>query len=88
MHELTGVTEQTFVVTGVPDEKKSERLVVLHRLNESDLAACLEKFVACNLPNLWKPKAEAFCRVESFPLLGTGKLDLRKVKETAAQLAG
>ncbi|MEJ0089541.1 MAG: hypothetical protein WDM80_07325 [Limisphaerales bacterium] len=48
----------------------------------------MEKFAACDLPNLWKPKAEAFHRVDSFPLLGIGKLDLRKVKETAAQLAG
>ncbi|MEJ0089540.1 MAG: hypothetical protein WDM80_07320 [Limisphaerales bacterium] len=35
LHELTGMTEQTFVVTGVPDEKKGERLVVLHRLGEN-----------------------------------------------------
>ena len=32
LHELAGVTEQTFVVAGVPDEKKGERLVVLHKL--------------------------------------------------------
>ena len=32
LHELAGATEQTFVVTGVPDEKKGERLVVLHKL--------------------------------------------------------
>jgi acyl-[acyl-carrier-protein]-phospholipid O-acyltransferase / long-chain-fatty-acid--[acyl-carrier-protein] ligase len=83
LHELAGVTEQTFVVTGVPDEKKGERLVVLHRLKENDLAAVLEKFAACDLPNLWKPKADAFHRVEQFPLLGTGKLDLRGVKEMA-----
>ena len=73
---------------GVPDEKKGERLVVLHRLAEKDLPACLEKFAASDLPNLWKPKADAFYRVESFPMLGTGKLDLRGVKETAAKLAG
>jgi acyl-[acyl-carrier-protein]-phospholipid O-acyltransferase/long-chain-fatty-acid--[acyl-carrier-protein] ligase len=88
LHELAGVTEQTFVVTGVPDEKKGERLVVLHRLKENDLAAVLEKFAACDLPNLWKPKADAFHHVESFPLLGTGKLDLRGVKEMAAKLGG
>jgi len=88
LHELTGVTEQTFVVTGVPDEKKGERIVVLHKLAEKDLPACLEKFAACDLPNLWKPKAESFFRVEQFPLLGTGKLDLRGVKEIAARLVG
>jgi acyl-[acyl-carrier-protein]-phospholipid O-acyltransferase/long-chain-fatty-acid--[acyl-carrier-protein] ligase len=36
---------------------------------------------------LWKPKADAFFHVENFPMLGTGKLDLRGVKELAAKLA-
>ncbi|MSU57505.1 MAG: hypothetical protein EXS35_04885 [Pedosphaera sp.] len=85
LHEVASVTEQTFVVTGVPDEKKGERLVVLHKLADAPLKECLEKFGACDLPNLWKPKADAFVRVESFPLLGTGKLDLRKVREIAVQ---
>ena len=31
------MTEQTFAVTGVPDEKKGERLVVLHTLTEDKL---------------------------------------------------
>ena len=88
LQEFAGVAETSFVVTGVPDEKKGERLVVLHRLGETELAACLEKFAACDLPNLWKPKADAFFRVENFPMLGTGKLDLRGVKETAVKLAG
>jgi acyl-[acyl-carrier-protein]-phospholipid O-acyltransferase/long-chain-fatty-acid--[acyl-carrier-protein] ligase len=87
LHELAGATEQTFVVTAVPDEKKGERLVVLHHLTGERLAACLGKFSGCDLPNLWKPKAEAFYRVESFPLLGTGKLDLRGVKAVAAKMA-
>jgi acyl-[acyl-carrier-protein]-phospholipid O-acyltransferase/long-chain-fatty-acid--[acyl-carrier-protein] ligase len=88
LSELAGAAETMFVVAGVPDEKKGERLVVLHKLAENDLQACLEKFAACDLPNLWKPKADAFYRVENFPLLGTGKLDLRGVKETAAKFAG
>ena len=87
LHEVAGVTEQTFVVTSAPDEKKGERLVVLHKLADDKLAAVLEKLGASDLPNLWKPKADAFYRVENFPLLGTGKLDLRKVKEVAGQLA-
>ena len=88
LHELAGATEQTFVVASVPDEKKGERLVVLHKLADDKLQPCLEKLSQCDLPNLWKPRAEQFFRVEAFPLLGTGKLDLRRVKETAAQLAG
>ncbi len=88
LQELAGVAETMFVVAGVPDEKKGERLVVLHKLAENDLSACLEKFAACDLPNLWKPKADAFYFVDKFPVLGTGKLDLREVKEMAMRLAG
>ena len=87
LHELAGVTEQTFVVTCVADEKKGERLVVLHKLTDDKLQPCLEKLSQCDLPNLWKPKPDAFLRVEAFPYLGSGKLDLRKVKEVAGQLA-
>ena len=83
LHELAGVTEPTFVVTGVPDEKKGERLVVLHKLANGPLTACLEKLAQCDLPNLWKPRADQFYHVDAFPLLGTGKLDLRKVRELA-----
>jgi len=75
------------VVVGLPDEKKGERLVVLHRLPAAVLAAVLDKLAACDLPNLWKPKADAFFYVENFPMLGTGKLDLRGVKDTVTQLA-
>jgi acyl-[acyl-carrier-protein]-phospholipid O-acyltransferase/long-chain-fatty-acid--[acyl-carrier-protein] ligase len=87
LHELAGSTEQTFVVAGVPDEKKGERLVVLHKLTDAQLQLTLEKLAQTDLPNLWKPRADQFFHVDSFPMLGTGKLDLRKVKELAANLA-
>lgn len=83
LHELAGTTEQTFVVTSVADEKKGERLVVLHKLPTEKLQPVLEKLTASDLPNLWKPKADSFVRWDAFPMLGTGKLDLRKVKEIA-----
>jgi acyl-[acyl-carrier-protein]-phospholipid O-acyltransferase / long-chain-fatty-acid--[acyl-carrier-protein] ligase len=86
LQELAGVAEVAFVVLGLPDEKKGERLVVLHKIPADALPALLEKFGACDLPNLWKPKADAFYRVENFPMLGTGKLDLRGVRELAIQL--
>jgi len=87
LHELAGSTEQTFVVTGVPDEKKGERLVVLHKLADGQLPDCLEKLSQSELPNLWKPRPDQFYHVDAFPYLGTGKLDLRKVKEIATSLA-
>ena len=81
------MTKQTFVVAGRPDESKGERLVVLHKFAEEQLPPCLEKLAQCDLPNLWKPRADQFFHVKNFPLLGTGKLDLRKVREMSAQLA-
>ena len=87
LHELAGVTEQAFVVASVPDEKKGERLVVLHKLPAGQLQSCLEKLAACDLPNLWKPRTDQFFHVDQFPLLGTGKLDLRKVREMAQKLS-
>ena len=87
LHELAGVTEQTFAVTGVPDEKKGERLVVLHTLNDSQLQPVLEKLVASDLPNLWKPRPDQFFHIDTLPYLGTGKLDLRKMRETATKFS-
>ena len=83
LHELAGVTEQTFAVTGVPDEKKGERLVVLHTLKDGQLQPILEKLTASDLPNLWKPRPDQFFHIDALPYLGTGKLDLRKVRELA-----
>ena len=86
LHELAGTAEQSFAVTGLPDEKKGERLVVLHKLAGAQLQSCLEKLAQCDLPNLWKPRPDQFVHVDALPYLGTGKLDLRKVKEIAMNL--
>src|SRR5438046_7189818 len=86
LQELAGATEQTFVVTGVPDEKKGERLVVLHTLDEAKLEECLEKLGKSDLPALWRPRKDQFVRVENLPYLGTGKLDLRKARGLALEM--
>jgi len=88
LHEVSGSTEQIFAVTGIPDEKKGERLFVLYTLPDDKMKDCLEKLATSDLPALWKPKADQFARVEVLPYLGTGKLDLRKIKEMAQSLAG
>jgi len=86
LQEMAGVNEQTFVVTAVPDEKKGERLVVLHTLDEQQLAECLEKLGKSDLPALWRPRHDQFLRIEKLPYLGTGKLDLRKARELALEM--
>src|SRR5579863_6007092 len=43
LQDLAGATDQVFVVTAVPDEKKGERLMVLHTLDDQHLEEALEK---------------------------------------------
>jgi acyl-[acyl-carrier-protein]-phospholipid O-acyltransferase / long-chain-fatty-acid--[acyl-carrier-protein] ligase len=87
LQELAGAVEQRFAVAGVPDGRKGERLVVLHTLAPEELSATLEKLPQAGLPNLWTPRANQFFQVEEFPHLGTGKLDLRRIREIATQLS-
>ncbi len=86
LHELAGIEQQSFAVTGVPCEKKGEKLVVLHTLNDDALKATIEKLAACGLPNLWIPRAENFHRIDAIPVLGTGKMDLRRIRELGLEM--
>jgi acyl-[acyl-carrier-protein]-phospholipid O-acyltransferase/long-chain-fatty-acid--[acyl-carrier-protein] ligase len=87
LHELAHSTEQVFVVTAIPDERKGERLMVLHTLPEDKLEETLELLAKCDLPALWRPRPDQFVPVEKLPYLGTGKLDLRKARELALEVA-
>jgi acyl-[acyl-carrier-protein]-phospholipid O-acyltransferase/long-chain-fatty-acid--[acyl-carrier-protein] ligase len=87
LQELSETTDQVFAVTSVADEKKGERLLVVHTLGDEALRKTIEKFAQCDLPALWKPKANQFLHVDAIPVLGTGKVDLRGVKSLAASLA-
>ena len=87
LQDAAGKTESVFAVTGVPDEKKGEKLVVLYTIPEQSTVEVLEKLSNADIPNLWKPKKDQFFSIESLPYLGTGKLDLRKVRELATSLA-
>jgi acyl-[acyl-carrier-protein]-phospholipid O-acyltransferase/long-chain-fatty-acid--[acyl-carrier-protein] ligase len=87
LQELANATEQKFVVTGVPDGKKGERLVVLHTIPPDELKALLDRMPEAGLPNLWTPRANQFFHVEELPHLGSGKLDLRRVHEMAVDLS-
>ncbi|HYL45544.1 MAG TPA: acyl-[ACP]--phospholipid O-acyltransferase [Candidatus Limnocylindrales bacterium] len=87
LHELADKTEQVFAVTGVPDGKKGERLVVLHTLKPEELKPVLEQLASSGLPNLWVPRANQFFHLDELPHLGSGKLDLRRVHEFGVELS-
>lgn len=75
-------------VTGVPDEKRGEKLVVVYTPDAGD-AETLHRFMTeSELPNLWKPARDCYVAVEALPVLGTGKLDLRGVRAVALAAVG
>jgi acyl-[acyl-carrier-protein]-phospholipid O-acyltransferase/long-chain-fatty-acid--[acyl-carrier-protein] ligase len=83
-----GPSECQLVVTGVPDEKKGERLVVVHTFPEEQIKTLVGQLGELGLPNLWLPRPESFHRVDKIPVLGTGKTDLRAVRDRAKALEG
>ncbi|HTP70217.1 MAG TPA: acyl-[ACP]--phospholipid O-acyltransferase [Dongiaceae bacterium] len=83
LHELLDAEGQVLAVTAVPDEKKGEKLVVIHTLRDDKLREVQEKLTKSDLPALWKPRPDQFVFAEKLPYLGTGKLDLRKLREVA-----
>ena len=85
LHELLQADGQVLAVTAIPDEKKGERLVVIHTLSEDALRDALEKLAKSDLPPLWRPRPDQFLFVEKLPYLGTGKLDLRRLRELAQE---
>lgn len=75
-------------VTAVPDEKKGERLIVIHRTLNKSIDEVLKELGKTQLPNLFLPSKDSFFEVEEIPLLGTGKLDLRGLKQLAMEKCG
>jgi len=88
LHEIAKTTERTFVVTAVPDEGKGERLVVLHlALNGVEVRQVWQELSGKGLPNLWVPRERDFYLIAELPVLGSGKVDLKRVKELALERA-
>jgi acyl-[acyl-carrier-protein]-phospholipid O-acyltransferase/long-chain-fatty-acid--[acyl-carrier-protein] ligase len=75
--------EHAAVVTSVPDDAKGERLVAFFTNPAMTPQSLWERLCETELPRLWLPKREDLHFVESVPTLGTGKVDLRGVRELA-----
>jgi acyl-[acyl-carrier-protein]-phospholipid O-acyltransferase/long-chain-fatty-acid--[acyl-carrier-protein] ligase len=85
LHHAIGADSQVFAVTAVGDERKGERLAVLHTLDDAKVREALDKLPTSGLSNLFIPRRENFIKVDALPTLGTGKLDLRAIKKIAEE---
>ncbi|MDA1213676.1 MAG: AMP-binding protein, partial [Planctomycetota bacterium] len=84
--EPTDEPDLKVAVTSVPDAKKGERLIVLHKKLTISVDQILKKLCDSGLPNLWIPSSDSFFEIEQIPILGTGKLDLKGIQTTARDL--
>ncbi len=78
-----GDEETQLAVTAVDDRARGERLVVLHAGLGMPAAEICRRLLAGGIPPLWIPSPDSFRQVPSIPQLGTGKLDLPRLKELA-----
>lgn len=88
MHAILGTNERVCAIAAVPDEKRGERLVVLYlHLNGLDVAQLCERLAARGLPNLWLPGERDFLQIAELPILGSGKMDLKRLQDIALERA-
>ena len=81
---LSGRDERPIAIIGVQDEAKGEALVLLSAV-DMDIAALRKKLQEVGVPNLWIPKH--LQRVDTIPVLASGKLDLKRCQECVARNA-
>jgi acyl-[acyl-carrier-protein]-phospholipid O-acyltransferase/long-chain-fatty-acid--[acyl-carrier-protein] ligase len=75
-----GEEELGIVVTAVPHPKKGERLIILHTGLDKDPKEICKQLAEAGLPPIWIPSPDSFFQVDQIPVLGTGKLDLKRAK--------
>jgi acyl-[acyl-carrier-protein]-phospholipid O-acyltransferase/long-chain-fatty-acid--[acyl-carrier-protein] ligase len=77
--------QHSCVVTGVPDPVKGERLIVFYTDPALRPQYLWERLCQTELPRLWLPKREDLHQIDAIPMLGTGKTDLRSVRQLALE---
>jgi acyl-[acyl-carrier-protein]-phospholipid O-acyltransferase/long-chain-fatty-acid--[acyl-carrier-protein] ligase len=85
IQECAGVDELKVAVTALPDPKRGERLVVLYTELGAPTDEIYRRLMAGSLPKLWIPAVDDFIQVEAIPILGTGKIDLRRLRQLAQE---
>ena len=78
-------SELSVVVTAVPDERKGERLVVVHTPLAMTPQEICERAGQDRPAEPVDPRRDSFLEVEAIPVLGSGKTDLKAISDLAKQ---
>jgi acyl-[acyl-carrier-protein]-phospholipid O-acyltransferase/long-chain-fatty-acid--[acyl-carrier-protein] ligase len=85
MHAILNTSDATVVVVGIPDQRKGERLVVVHRELTKTTDDLWNELKDSGVPSIWLPLRTDFVAVDELPILGTGKIDLKRIKKIAVE---
>ena len=81
-HALGGIAA---AVPALRDSQRSEKLVAYYVQNGVAKEDLWDRLNQSELPKLWIPKRENLHAIDALPLLGTGKVDLKKIKAMAQE---
>jgi acyl-[acyl-carrier-protein]-phospholipid O-acyltransferase/long-chain-fatty-acid--[acyl-carrier-protein] ligase len=80
-----GYPDAVCAVTAIPDEQKGESLILFYTALDLPPKTIWTRINESEFPKLWVPKRECCYAIESLPVLGSGKIDLRAIKHLAIQ---
>jgi acyl-[acyl-carrier-protein]-phospholipid O-acyltransferase/long-chain-fatty-acid--[acyl-carrier-protein] ligase len=83
INEVLG--EVCAAVTAVPDDARGERLVAFYTKTDVPPAHVWEQLNQTALPRLWLPRKDNIYCVDAIPTLGSGKMDLRGLRQLAVR---
>lgn len=86
LEQIEDADVSKIAVTSIEDKAKGEKLAVVYS-GDVDVDKLYDALKSANLPNLWVPSKDSFYKVKEIPFLGSGKLDLVKLKSVAQENA-
>lgn len=87
LHAALGTSERILAVTAIPDTKRGERIIVLYTSLPMAPDELIKQVSQRGLPNIYLPGNRDFFEVKELPVLGSGKLDIKKCKDMAIEAA-
>lgn len=85
LQKASGCDEPCVAVIGIADGARGEELAVCYTPQAGDAETLFRALKRSGLPNLWIPSRASFIPIAHIPILGTGKTDLRAVRDAALQ---
>ena len=77
--------EQIVAVTAIADKSKAEQLIVLYTDAAGSEDTLRQIINSSRLPNIFRPKNNKYIKIEKLPFLGSGKLDIMRLRKIAIE---